>query len=447
MRLRHRTPSIFSMSMLDILCCALGAAILLMLLNVGLAYQRAQAVNVAEKKAADRQGELNAVKTELVSAKGTIQSLASTKDDFQKTLTSMEANNNSLERELKEAKALLQQAEADRKETEKLLANAVVNNKEATTENASLRKQMSKQADKLTDAEGIIPELRKNLDDAIEKGTKANERAMAIEADLLKLRKQMEEAGIKLAAKEKEAQAAIDAASLDKKTLRTLLDEQRSTSGRLRQQLQVASQRFAGVDLTGKRVIFLIDMSGSMAAIDSKTLSPAKWPEVCNTAGQVLKSLPEVEKYQIILFSDEVNYPMGGKDGWLDFDREKTPDAVRDALLKITPKGNTHMYDAFKTAFNFKAQGLDTIFLFSDGLPNIGPGGLAQVRDDEESQAQNAALLGNYLRNTLKKDWNATGIPVRIHAVGFFYESPALGAFLWALTRENGGNFVGMSKP
>ena len=36
---------------------------------------------------------------------------------------------------------------------------------------------------------------------------------------------------------------------------------------------------------------------------------------------------------------------------------------------------------------------------------------------------------------------------VRINAVGFFYESPEVGAFLWALARENDGSFVGMSKP
>jgi hypothetical protein len=36
---------------------------------------------------------------------------------------------------------------------------------------------------------------------------------------------------------------------------------------------------------------------------------------------------------------------------------------------------------------------------------------------------------------------------VRINCLGFFYESPEVGAFLWALARENEGSFVGMSKP
>jgi len=66
------------------------------------------------------------------------------------------------------------------------------------------------------------------------------------------------------------------------------------------------------------------------------------------------------------------------------------------------------------------------------------------------SETEKAALLGQHVRRTLKNDWNQerVGQPrVRVNAVGFFYESPDVGAFLWALTRENEGSFVGMSKP
>ena len=44
MRTRHRTPSIFNLSMVDVLCCALGCVILLWLLNLKDAKQRALAV-------------------------------------------------------------------------------------------------------------------------------------------------------------------------------------------------------------------------------------------------------------------------------------------------------------------------------------------------------------------------------------------------------------------
>jgi hypothetical protein len=154
--------------------------------------------------------------------------------------------------------------------------------------------------------------------------------------------------------------------------------------------------------------------------------------------------LPEVEKFQVIVFSDKNAYPMGKDGEWIDFDRAKSPDAVLASLLKTKPEGNTQMYAAFETAFSYRTKGLDAIYLFSDGLPNIGPGLPANPPTDEIAQG---TLLGNHLRDAIKKQWNTATPKIRIHAIGFFYESPALGAFLWGLTRENGGNFVGMSKP
>jgi len=66
------------------------------------------------------------------------------------------------------------------------------------------------------------------------------------------------------------------------------------------------------------------------------------------------------------------------------------------------------------------------------------------------NELQKGERLGRYIRNMLSTNWNrsATGwTKVRINSIGFFYESPDLGAFLWALARENEGNFVGMSQP
>ena len=63
---------------------------------------------------------------------------------------------------------------------------------------------------------------------------------------------------------------------------------------------------------------------------------------------------------------------------------------------------------------------------------------------------ERSAILAPYLREQLRKNWNRpiAGVPaIRIHSIGFFYESPDVGAFLWAMSREHDGSFVGMSKP
>ena len=211
----------------------------------------------------------------------------------------------------------------------------------------------------------------------------------------------------------------------------------------------VADNRFAGIALTGKRVVFLVDMSGSMELVDENTPAPDKWVGVRETLAKIMRSLPDLEKFQVILFSTRASYLLGQGGQWLDYDPVTSPGKVVEALRLIKPRGNTDMYAAFEAAFRFRAAGLDTIYLFSDGLPNVGAG-LSPEAARSLKETERAEILSKHVLRTLKADWNrpVTSRPkVRINAVGFFYESPDVGAFLWALARENDGSFVGMSRP
>src|SRR5439155_16944871 len=118
----------------------------------------------------------------------------------------------------------------------------------------------------------------------------------------------------------------------------------------------------------------------------------------------------------------------------------------------VKPEGDTNLYAAFELAFSLRAKGLDTVYLFSDGLPTVGPGLTAAEENANPPlrELDRSEKLARFIRQKLTADWNrkpAGGERVRIHAVGFFYESPDLGSFLWALARENDGSFVGMSTP
>jgi hypothetical protein len=180
-----------------------------------------------------------------------------------------------------------------------------------------------------------------------------------------------------------------------------------------------------------------------MASVEQGKAAPDKWPELCRTVGQVLKSLPDVEKFQLIIFSDQVDFPLGKPGQWLDCTKD-SPALVEKTLRRTEPVGNTNMYAALEAAFRLKSQGLEAIYLFSDGLPNVGPGLPPNPPPDEASQS---IILGKHMRETLKTRWNKDEPKVRIHSIGFFFDSPNLGAFLWAMSRENGGSFVGMSRP
>jgi hypothetical protein len=211
----------------------------------------------------------------------------------------------------------------------------------------------------------------------------------------------------------------------------------------------LADQRFTGLDLTGRRVVFLVDMSGSMEYIDDNTPAPQKWLEVRNTVAKLMHNLPDLEKFQVIVFSEKTKFLLGNDDKWLDFDAKTSPDKVTAALAAVKPDGGTNMYAGLDAAFRFRPQGLDAVYLLSDGLPNLGEG-LKPEENAKLTELERAALLGTYIRKKLKTDWNTRKdgkAPVRLNSLGFFYESPDVGAFLWALSRENEGGFVGMSKP
>ncbi|MGL4420678.1 MAG: hypothetical protein ACRCZF_08445, partial [Gemmataceae bacterium] len=159
------------------------------------------------------------------------------------------------------------------------------------------------------------------------------------------------------------------------------------------------------------------------------------------------RSLPELEKVQVVTFSRKAQFLLN--DGqWIDYRGEATVKEITTALLAVDPVGDTNLYEAFEQAFRRKPDGLDTIYLFSDGLPTSGPGLTAD--QDRLPDSQRTELLARHIRSTLRNTWNperSVNPAVKINAVGFFYESPEVGAFLWALTREHNGSFVGMSKP
>jgi hypothetical protein len=157
--------------------------------------------------------------------------------------------------------------------------------------------------------------------------------------------------------------------------------------------------------------------------------------------------MPNLKKYQVILFSDKVRYPLGRNGRWLDFELGSTPRTVTNTLKEIKPKGETNMADVFEEAFRYRSEGLDTVYLISDGLPNAGAG--LPANTSSLSETQKTELCSKYIRARLKNVLNRTKADqakVRINTIGFFFESPDVGAFLWALAREHDGSFVGMSK-
>lgn len=445
------------MWMLDVFCCALGCVILLLLLKMReasiVAEESAEVsteLSATQETLLESQNKSRLLETDLAEREGQLVRLRLELDESARNLALIRRERDELAKNLALAENAVKLTEADlalvRKkidETEKNLALTRERSTKSEVEVAKKTADIAILAKKLVDAAKSEEDLQRLLREKEKLRTDASRQILDLSDRL-----------IAAESKVKSSTKQIDI--LEKQiadTNVTIVDLQ-GTKAKLADKinkLEIESdQRFAGIAMTGKNVVFLVDVSGSMDRIDENTIDPTKWPTVIETLLKVIRSLPDLSQYQVILFSSKYSYMLGNEGQWLKYEREKSIEQIRKAMMATKPIGDTNLYAAFEETFKFRAKGLDTIYLVSDGLPTSGLGLTATEDKTITSEAERGAILARYLRKMLRTVWNAPGVNktrVRINAVGFFYESPDVGAFLWALARENDGSFVGMSRP
>jgi len=517
MQQRHRVPTIFSIYMVDVLCCALGCVILLWQVNFQEAEEKTlAAASSLESLAGANQAilaltsERDALKNAYLALAGDLASIKTALEVSHKKYLSItvDLDKTRKERDAATQLALVRKDEFDTLKKTHLAAEALLAS--LKLEIAGMQKQSKLTAEqlaqKLKDHAELIERLAKaqarvvllekdidarklelllaakKLDDQSAKAKEADLRMVTLEKLLAVVRTegtqslaQLKLADLRIKLLEQDAdRKKSDLTDADRRlrdllggqdvlskrllaTTKELADARLALAGLQTEKLSLLNRarnleaamenRFAGITLTGRRVLFLVDMSGSMELIDENTLDPDKWPLVCETIGRLMQSLGDLRQYQVILFSERTLYPLRNDGRWLDYAGAQTAKDTVAALKAVKPKGGTNMYEGLSEAFRFRAQGLDTIYLLSDGLPNTGAGLPAGA--DKLTETQKTDALAKHVRAKLKLDWNRY-LPgqqkVRINAIGFFFESPDVGAFLWALAREHDGNFVGMSK-
>jgi hypothetical protein len=535
MRIRHRIPTVFSLYMVDVFCCALGCVLLIWLDQSHTASQKLAEADKreeetqklrddAEKRAGSTsdlltqtEQERDAAYLELAALSALLDTTTKDREELQKQVIVLQTQRRELDEKVKdrngrvvvletqlaayltqlnEATGNLEKTEKDKKDIEKRLAVALAQTrdldgkmKDKTDRVVSLEKELATYLSQLNDAKttaALVPDLRKDLKMTKEKLSEETALALALENEIAKRLKELtslnktlaelrdtkttlektvdvrdkdlaearvykskwEAAEERVQALEKQMTAKQKELALAELNNATLTKDKKAALEELTRMRGAEEARFAGIQLTGKRVVFLVDMSGSMDLIDDTTEAPTKWLGVRETVQKIMRSLPELEKFQVIIFSEKANFLFGDGD-WIDYDPRTSSDKVFKALAAIKPKGGTNMYTGMETAFKLRAKGLDTMYFLSDGLPNLGEG-LTREQAAKMTELQVGEVLGKVIRKKLKTDWNRPidkQPAVRINTIGFFFESPDVGAFLWALAREHDGSFVGMSKP
>lgn len=469
MRTRHKPPTLVSMWMLDVFCCALGCMILLFVLASVQAQLTAMQVRLRTAEAARSDERVRALSAELTAARHRFDKssrqlnaeiedlkgqLAAVTDDRDKTAQALKAANADLARttdRLNTANAELVLSAA----LEKQLRDEILSKEAKATE-------LDDSLAKLQADEQRLLKLLRTTEQAAEEMRSAKKRADDALTDLNAkyrlLQKESEDTSMAL----KEAGKIDDELAAARGVIKDLqkkfddrnaviIDLENQNKG-LRDQndrLQTASDsRFAGVAMTGRKVVFVVDTSGSMVLVEEKKGDAAKWPGVVTTVGKVMRSLPDLEEFQVVVFNRSASYLLGSGE-WQKYNGEASVKTVTEKLSAIQPGSDTNLYEAMDITFKLRATGLDTVYLFSDGLPTSGNTGLPITQEQLLTADQKTTALTKHLRDSLKDRWNTAqnGKRVRMNAIGFFYESPEVGAFLWALARENEGSFVGMSKP
>lgn len=494
--------------MLDVFCCALGCVILLLLLKM-----REASITVEEAQSASA----NLVDSEknLAETEAKRLALVFDRDDLAKKLAVARTERDALAKNLAVADELVRARENElllaRKQIDDLSKNLAL----VRTERDAAARKLALVEESIKTVEKDLLLTRKKIDENARVLALAKERTTNTEDELAQKKADVVELARKLASIEKDRDAllrlvrekeklradstrqAMDlndrlivaetklknsektiddltARSSETVKVRTRVSELekqiadanvaivdlQGTKAKLADkinQLQIDSeQKFAGISMTGRNVLFLVDISGSMDRTDENTIDPNKWPIVRDTLLKVMRTLPDLQQFQVIIFSSKFNYLLGSEGTWLKCDKarpgemEKVIDQVRKAMTAVKPVGDTNMYSAFEEAFRYRAKGLDTIYLFSDGLPTSGAGLTPYEDRTLTNETERGVILARHIRRMLKTTWNAPDprrAKVRINSIGFFYESPDVGAFLWALSRENDGSFVGMSRP
>ncbi len=518
MRVRHKPPTLVSMWMLDVFCCALGCVTLLFLLNSRMATDAVQANRNAllDLESADKR--LAAALTSLEATRLKLNAEELERGKLAASLSELEGIRLKMVEEARLAAEQLKLARTEKDETAKRLALARDDAKVAqaqldatqTALNAAEKKadvtakELATARSQVDDASDLLKKRQKDIDalakkeassatqvDALQRlvRTKDEERT-ALEARMAAVRKELTDTEAKLRATQRDLDANLAAARAAAKAAGEELASAKTAAAKSGEELTTAraqikdltkkvddanttiidlqgekakladtfnklhresESRFAGIAMTGKKVVFLVDMSGSMGKRDLNTVDDTKWPLVTETVCKVMRSIPTLEQYQVIVFSSEANWLFGSGE-WQPFAGEKSVEAVKAALLKVKPKDDTNMYAGLDRAFTLRASGLDTLYLFSDGLPTSGPGlTVAQQNANPPlPESELGIVLGRHVRDTLARTWNRpeAGRPrVKINSVGFYFDSPDVGAFLWSLSRDNDGSFVGMSKP
>jgi HEAT repeat protein len=172
---------------------------------------------------------------------------------------------------------------------------------------------------------------------------------------------------------------------------------------------QAGMTTYHGVPVLSNRIVFLLDMSGSMAT--ETTGTETRMDQAKKELSRVLSQLSPAAQVNLVFFDDKIQ---PWNKGLLPIKTHlKEAQAV---VARVAPRGQTNIFDSLDFAFTLKEA--DTIYLLSDGDPTAG-----RIIDQDDILREIRRM--NRLRQIV------------IHTISF-----GASPFLKRLAEQNGGQYV-----
>jgi len=206
-------------------------------------------------------------------------------------------------------------------------------------------------------------------------------------------------------------------------------------------------QYLAGLEVKGKRILILVDVSASMldetvvGVIRRRNMDPAtqraaaKWRWALNAVDWISTQVPPSAQFQVYAFNTTVESAVAETTGnWLAVASGAQLTAAIQNLRQRVPAGGTSLTRAFAAAARLSPQP-DNIYLLTDGLPTQG----TAIRGGLVSGDQRMDLFAEALRALPR------GIVVHTLLLPMEGDSKAAGAY-WQLAQITGGSFLAPSR-
>ena len=287
---------------------------------------------------------------------------------------------------------------------------------------AKTRNTISEIDEQLVVAQGMARRIMEKIQETRSLAEQLSDTTSAVELDRLKLNiKELEE---------------------QKKQLQ---EEVRETGDNVRRLVGEGNREYlTGLKLGGKRILILLDVSGSMLddtivniirirnMRDGIKRNAPKWVQTLRMVDWLTARFPRDSQYQVYVFNTKTRSALPGQEGkWLDVGNKAQLNSVIEALGKIVPEGGTNLENAFAAIGKLRPRP-DNVYLITDGLPTQGS---RTIRSATITGKQRLNLFTRAVKQT------PAGVPVNVVLTPLEGDPEAAFAY-WRLAMSTDGSFL-----